>query len=85
MRAPTTIRTTIRLPRRLKQLATARARARKTSFNEFVRQAVERAVIPTSGTQSRDPLFSDLAVYDGPVPSDISVNHDKYLYDDPET
>jgi len=76
-------RTTIVLPSRLKQLATARARARKISFSEFVRQAVEKAVVePQRHTRKKDPLFGDIPVYDGPVPSDLSENHDKYLYDE---
>lgn len=77
-------RTTIVLPPRLKQLATARARERKISFSEFVRQAVEKAVLdkPRKRTRSKDPLFADIPIYDGPVPSDVSENHDKYLYDD---
>jgi hypothetical protein len=77
-------RTTIVLPPRLKQLATARARERKISFSEFVRRAVEDAVRqPRAGGQlDKDPFWSDVAVYDGPVPADLSENHDKYLYDD---
>jgi hypothetical protein len=78
MAVPVTIRTTVVLPRRLKQLATARARKQKISFSEFVRQAIERATI------ERDSFWSDIAVYDGPVPPDLSVNHDKYLYDETE-
>jgi hypothetical protein len=79
-------RTTIVLPPRLKQLATARARERKISFSEFVRQAVEDAVNqPRTGARNKkDSFWSDVAVYDGPVPADLSENHDKYLYDETE-
>jgi hypothetical protein len=29
---------------------------------------------------AKDPLFHNVPVYDGPVPEDYSINHDKYLY-----
>ncbi len=29
-----------------------------------------------------DPLFADTAFYEGDVPPDLSLNHDKYLYDE---
>jgi hypothetical protein len=32
--------------------------------------------------RSEDPLFKDVEVYDGPVPSDLSERHDDYLYGD---
>jgi hypothetical protein len=49
-----------------------------------VRQAVDRAAPPVPKRQwkGRDPLWADVPVYDGPVPADLSVNHDKYLYDE---
>ena len=85
-------RTTVVFPPRLKQRAMARARKRKISFSEFVRRAVEDAVIKPqlknagqlSNKLAADPYWSDVAVYEGPVPPDISSNHDKYLYDEPE-
>ena len=78
-------RTTVVLPPRLKDRATARARAQKISFSEFVRRAVEHALVkPNVRNKKKDPFWSDIAVYDGPVPPDVSVNHDKYLYDDIE-
>jgi hypothetical protein len=80
-------RTTVVLPARLKQLATRRARQRKISFAEFTRLAIMKAVrepLPKQNQQRRgkDPIFWDVPVYDGPGPSDVSVNHDKYLYDE---
>jgi len=77
-------RTTIVLPPRLKERAIAQARAQKISFSEFVRQAVEKAVVqqPAKRRHRKDPLFDDVPIYDGPVPPDVSINHDKYLYDD---
>jgi hypothetical protein len=75
-------RTTIVLPPRLKQRATALARKQKISFAEFARQAIMKAVKePTpKRDRGRDPFWTDVAVYDGPVPADFSINHDKYLY-----
>lgn len=78
-------RTTVVLPARLKQLATARARQRKISFAEFTRLAIMKAVrepLPKPSQRRRDPFWTDVAVYDGPVPADVSANVDKYLYDD---
>jgi hypothetical protein len=77
-------RTTIVLPPRLKQRATARARAQKISFAEFVRQALRQAVTEPpkrARGRGRDPIFRDVLVYDGPGPSDVSANVDTYLYD----
>jgi hypothetical protein len=79
-------RTTVVFPPGLKQLAMERARERKISFAEFVREAVESAIHTPKPKRKRakDTFWGDLAVYDGPVPTDISINHDKYLYDEPE-
>ena len=78
-------RTTVVLPPALKRQAIARARRDGISFAEFVRRSLERSLAakPEKRRRKRDPLFEDVAVYDGPVPADISVNHDKYLYDEP--
>jgi hypothetical protein len=80
-------RTTVVFPAGLKKRAMARARARKISFSEFVRQAVKHAADEAVRKTSRgkDPFWSDVATYDGPVPPDISINHDKYLYDEPDS
>ena len=79
-------RTTIVLPPRLKQRATALARQRKVSFSEFVRQAVQKAVNETdqkpSSKAHRDRFWTDIPVFNGPGPTDIALNHDKYLYDE---
>lgn len=77
-------RTTVVFPPGLKQLAMERARERKISFAEFVREAVENAIRTprTKSKRTKDPLWDDVPVYDGPVPEDISINHDKYLYDE---
>jgi len=77
-------RTTVVLPPGLKREAVARARREGISFGEFVRQSLRRSLSEAHRKTSRkkDPFWSDVAVYDGPVPADISVNHDKYLYDE---
>jgi hypothetical protein len=76
-------RTTVVLPAGLKKRAMTLARRRKISFTEFVRQAVEQsAPLPLKRLKGKDPFFDDPIVFDGPVPPDLSVNHDKYLYDE---
>jgi hypothetical protein len=79
-------RTTVVLPPRLKQRATALARQRKISFAEFTRLAILKAVNEPLAKRGRnhrkDPIFWDVPVYDGPGPTDISSNVDKYLYDE---
>jgi hypothetical protein len=79
-------RTTVVLPPRLKQRATARARQQGISFAELVRRAIQNEVtqpLRRARKGKKDPLFDDVPVYDGPVPADFSINHDKYLYDEP--
>jgi len=77
-------RTSIVLPAGLKRQAVARARREGISFGEFVRQSLRETLTrpQTRKKRSKDPFWSDVAVYTGPVPADISVNHDKYLYDE---
>jgi hypothetical protein len=76
-------RTTVMLPAGLKKRAMALARQRKLSFAEFVRKAVEQsAPAPRKRLKGKDPFWDDVLVFDGPVPADLSVNHDKYLYDE---
>jgi hypothetical protein len=76
-------RTTVVLPAGLKRRAMAKARERKISFSELVREAVEHSLpTPPKARKTRDPLWDDIPVYEGPVPADYSSNHDKYLYDE---
>jgi hypothetical protein len=75
-------RTTVVFPVGLKKRAMALARQRKISFAEFVRQAVEHSVpAPRKRPKGKDPYWGKVPVYDG-LPADLSVNHDKYLYDE---
>lgn len=76
-------RTSVVIPPGLKRQAVARARSEGVSFGEFVRQSLrERLTKPRLKRPVKDPFWSDVAVYDGPVPADLSSNHDKYLYDE---
>ena len=68
------------LPVDLKVRAQHRAREQGLSLGEFLRRSIAAALADTSKPRKADPLFSDDAVYEGPVPSDLAANHDDYLY-----
>jgi hypothetical protein len=69
------------LPLELKEKAMRRARERGISLGEFLRESLELALNSgASKNRKDDPLFADRAVFDGDVPSDLSENHDRYLY-----
>ena len=73
-------RTTIMLPRDLKQRAAREAQARGVSLGGLIREAL--AALLRRGTEhaGEDPLIADGAVYDGPIPADTSARHDDLLY-----
>lgn len=50
----------------------AEARQQRISFRELLRRPLERT-LPRARKRGkgRDPLWDDIAVYEGPVPSDI--------------
>jgi len=48
---------------------------------EFAKKVDEERERLSKLPRSEDPLFKDVVVYDGPVPSDLSERHDYYLYD----
>jgi len=75
-------RTTIMLPEELKAKATRRARKKGISLGNLIRQSLEGELKKPTGTLSEDPLFNDTVVFMGDTPSDLSKNHDRYLYDD---
>ena len=77
-------RTTIVLPPGLKEIATARANKQGISFSEFVRRAVEKAVVASveSARWKTDSFFSDRAVFRGKTPRGTAARHDDYLYGD---
>lgn len=33
-------------------------------------------------SRADDPLFANISTYSGDAPSDLSINHDEYLYGD---
>jgi len=70
------------LPDVLKRKATLQARELGISFGEFVRKAIESMLHSRKTTRGSDPLFSNFRPYEGNAPSDSSVDHDKYLYDE---
>jgi hypothetical protein len=75
-------RTTIVLPEELKLRAQERARRSGISLAEFIRQSLEAQLRSAAGRPQVDPLFADVPIYRGPVPADLSVDHDRYLYDE---
>jgi hypothetical protein len=78
-------RTTLMLPPDLKIQAQRRAQEEGISLGEFIRRAIEsRLGGSRKAERAADPMFADHAVWTGDVPSDLSAEHDRYLYDDPE-
>jgi len=76
-------KTTIMLPRNLKNKAISKAKKSSLSLGEFVRRALEMALLqPETSKKGKDSFFSDTRVFTGEVPTDIAKNHDKYLYGD---
>ncbi len=51
------------------------AQQRGLSLDEFIQLCLSSVV-----DRKHDPLFCDSAVFTGQVPTDISKNHDCYLY-----
>ena len=72
-------RTTIMLPEELKTKAKHRAQQDGISLGQLVRLAVEDYLAPRGQDNEVDPFFADKETWDGPVPADYSINHDKYL------
>lgn len=69
------------LPESLKERAMREARERGVSFGEFIRESLSAMLAQTRGT---DSLLADKAVFQGKAPSDLSSDHDRYLYGDEE-
>ncbi|NLX99813.1 MAG: hypothetical protein GXY83_27265 [Rhodopirellula sp.] len=66
---------TVRVPDELRDKAVLAARQRGLTLDEFIQFCLSSAV-----DRGQDALFSDSAVFTGDVPSDISIDHDRYLY-----
>ena len=75
-------RTTVLLPDDLKKKAEKFAHDQGVSFGEIVRESLVQYIKPKK--DNSDILFNDNALYTGNAPSDLSVNHDDYLYGDYE-
>ncbi|HXP87530.1 MAG TPA: hypothetical protein VN841_22550 [Bryobacteraceae bacterium] len=73
------------MPPDLKERAVRRARAQKISFGEFVRQAVEQQLKvrlkPLGKKKTGDPFWDNWVPIDDDGPTDMALNHDKYLYE----
>src|SRR5262249_44715340 len=80
-------RTTIVLPRRLKEIAVDRAAKEGISFSEFVRRAVEHSAAgpPPRARKKADPFLADRAVYRGETPKDLVPRHDDYLFEEDDS
>jgi len=75
-------RTTIMLPEELKLKAKQRAQSYGISLGELIRHALEKYLTSEARDQEEeDPFFADRVTWDGPVPDDYSINHDKHLYE----
>ena len=68
------------LPEPLKARAMRRARRLGISLGEFIRRSMQSMLDGAAGAPEQDPLVADDAVFEGPVPSDLSVAHDRHLY-----
>jgi len=76
-------RMTILLPSKLKAQAQRRAKERKVSVSDVVRESLEATLESAeTGRRVADPLFTDEAVFSGEAPSNLARNHDRYLYED---
>jgi hypothetical protein len=75
-------RITLLLPPDLKAQAQRQAHAKGISLGELIREVLKTE--PT-GPRAADPLFADTAVFLGDTPPDLSLHHDRYLYDDPHS
>ena len=74
-------RATVMLPHELKGRARQLAQEMGISLGQLIRKSLE-AVLKDEEVLSprRDPLFSDVGVYQDETPGDISLRHDDYLY-----
>ena len=79
-------RITLLLPPDLKAQAQRQARAQGVSLGELIREILATTLkTEPNGQRAADPLFADDAVFLGDTPSDLSLHHDCYLYEDPHS
>lgn len=70
------------LPSELRHRAFRRARERRVSLGELIRESLDTSLSKPSRASDRDPLYVDGAIYKGKAPKDLSAEHDQYLYDE---
>jgi len=76
-------RTTIMLPDDLKMRALKHAEIMGLSLGGFIRESLEKNLLPPDVDQADDdPFFADNVFYQGKTPKDLSLNYDDYLYGD---
>jgi hypothetical protein len=73
-------RTTIMLPRDLKERAAREARARGISLGELIREALAALIRRDNESSADDPLIADSTVCNGPIPANTAERHDDLLY-----
>ena len=73
-------RTTIMLPRALKENAVREARSRGVSLGELIREALASLLRAEHDGVGKDPLMVDTVLYEGPAPADTASRHDDLLY-----
>ncbi len=73
-------RTTIMLPTELKLAAQNQANELGISVGKLIRDALRNCLDQDNKGKETDLLFSSYPTYDNNSPSDLSVNHDEYLY-----
>ena len=74
-------KTTIMIPADLKTKAVRRARELHVSLGELIRHSLKMSIVKISGGKVNDSLFLDSRVFTDKAPSDLSKNHDQYLYE----
>lgn len=52
------------------------------SVGQLIRGALESVLKEGNDKPQEDPFFDDVHFHKGAVPSDLSANHDEYLYGD---
>ena len=77
-------RTTVMLPGDLKLKAKRTAENMGISLGELIRLSLKMQIGTQKDIKHDDTFLSDTEVFNGPVPDDFSLNHDKYLYGDNE-
>ena len=81
-------KTLLTVPKRMLGRMKALAHRRKTTVSHLLREAVEKTYGIDAGLKSEpnwkeDPFLKLIGTFEG-GPSDLSVNHDHYLYGSPK-